>query len=124
MRLYPHNELGSAQSSTRCGPRRGPEPARRRPSVGRPGSAPGSSTTGRHRSIVCAPCPTPTTPPAAPSPKVLIRRVWLGDPPREAFDRQAEVYRGYSSAAAQQHWRDNGFLCRADPAELVTDPRR
>ena len=54
-------------------------------------------------------------------PKVLIRRVWLGDPPREAFDRQTDVYRSYSSAAAQQHWRDNGFLCRDDPAELATD---
>jgi len=55
------------------------------------------------------------------SPKVLIRRVWLGDPPREAFDRQADVYRSYSSNAAQQHWRDNGFLCRDDPAELAAD---
>ncbi len=54
-------------------------------------------------------------------PKVLIRRVWLGDPPTEAFDRQLEVYRGYTPAAAQQHWRDNGFLCRDDPAELVAD---
>ena len=54
-------------------------------------------------------------------PKVLIRRVWLGDPPREAFDRQADVYRSYSSASAQQHWRDNGFLCREDPAELAQD---
>jgi hypothetical protein len=54
-------------------------------------------------------------------PIVLIRRVWLGDPPREAFDRQTEVYRSYSSASAQQHWRDNGFLCRDDPAELAAD---
>ncbi len=54
-------------------------------------------------------------------PKVLIRRVWLGDPPREAFDRQLEVYRSYSSAAAQQHWRDHGFLCRDDGAELARD---
>ena len=54
-------------------------------------------------------------------PKVLIRRVWLGDPPRGAFDRQADVYRTYSSAAAQQHWRDNGFLCRDDPTELADD---
>ena len=52
---------------------------------------------------------------------MLIRRVWLGDPPREAFDRQADVYRSYSSAAAQEHWRDNGFLCRDDHAELATD---
>ena len=54
-------------------------------------------------------------------PKMLIRRVWLGDPPREAFDRQADVYRSYSSESAQQHWRDNGFLCRDDPAELAAD---
>jgi alkanesulfonate monooxygenase SsuD/methylene tetrahydromethanopterin reductase-like flavin-dependent oxidoreductase (luciferase family) len=54
-------------------------------------------------------------------PSVLTRRVWLGDPPREAFDRQADVYRSYSSEAAQQHWRDNGFLCRDDPAELAAD---
>ncbi len=57
-------------------------------------------------------------------PKVLIRRVWLGDPPREAFDRQAEVYRSYSSATAQEHWRDNGFVCREDPAELAADLRQ
>ena len=56
-------------------------------------------------------------------PVVLIRRVWLGDPPREAFDRQTEVYRSYSSASAQQHWRDNGFLCRDDPGELAADLR-
>jgi hypothetical protein len=54
-------------------------------------------------------------------PKVLIRRVWLGAPPRDAFDRQLEVYRSYSSAAAQQHWRDHGFLCRDDGAELAAD---
>jgi alkanesulfonate monooxygenase SsuD/methylene tetrahydromethanopterin reductase-like flavin-dependent oxidoreductase (luciferase family) len=56
-------------------------------------------------------------------PKVLIRRVWLGDPPREAFDRQTDVYRSYSSSSAQSHWRDNGFLCRDDPAELAADLR-
>lgn len=53
--------------------------------------------------------------------RVLIRRVWLGDPPRDAFDRQLEVYRSYSPAAAQQHWRDNGFLCRDDAAALADD---
>jgi alkanesulfonate monooxygenase SsuD/methylene tetrahydromethanopterin reductase-like flavin-dependent oxidoreductase (luciferase family) len=54
-------------------------------------------------------------------PKVLIRRVWLGDPPQEAFDRQLEVYRSYTPAAAQQHWRDDGFLCRDDAGVLVED---
>jgi hypothetical protein len=54
-------------------------------------------------------------------PTVLIRRVWLGDPPREAFDRQADVYRSYSSASAQAHWRDNGFLCHDDGAALAEE---
>jgi alkanesulfonate monooxygenase SsuD/methylene tetrahydromethanopterin reductase-like flavin-dependent oxidoreductase (luciferase family) len=53
--------------------------------------------------------------------RVLIRRVWLGDPPRDAFDRQLEVYRSYSPAAAQQHWRDNGFLCRDGASALADD---
>jgi hypothetical protein len=56
-----------------------------------------------------------------PGPKVLIRRVWLGDPPTEAFDRQVDVYRSYTPAAAQQHWRDNGFLCRDRAEGLVED---
>jgi alkanesulfonate monooxygenase SsuD/methylene tetrahydromethanopterin reductase-like flavin-dependent oxidoreductase (luciferase family) len=54
-------------------------------------------------------------------PRVLIRRVWLGDPPQEAFDRQLEIYRSYTSAAAQQHWRDHGFLCRDDGGALADD---
>jgi alkanesulfonate monooxygenase SsuD/methylene tetrahydromethanopterin reductase-like flavin-dependent oxidoreductase (luciferase family) len=54
-------------------------------------------------------------------PTVLIRRVWLGDPPREAFDRQLEIYRSYTSAAAQRHWRDHGFLCRDDGGALADD---
>lgn len=54
-------------------------------------------------------------------PKVLIRRVWLGDPPRDAFDRQAEVYRSYSPAAAQAHWRDHGFLCHDEGPALADE---
>jgi alkanesulfonate monooxygenase SsuD/methylene tetrahydromethanopterin reductase-like flavin-dependent oxidoreductase (luciferase family) len=57
------------------------------------------------------------------APKVLILRVWLGAPPSDAFDRQVDIYRQYSPATAQQHWRDNGWLCRDDPAELAGDLR-
>jgi alkanesulfonate monooxygenase SsuD/methylene tetrahydromethanopterin reductase-like flavin-dependent oxidoreductase (luciferase family) len=53
--------------------------------------------------------------------RVLIRRVWLGDPPREAFDRQLDLYRSYSSRAAQEHWRDNGFVCHDDSATLADE---
>jgi alkanesulfonate monooxygenase SsuD/methylene tetrahydromethanopterin reductase-like flavin-dependent oxidoreductase (luciferase family) len=54
-------------------------------------------------------------------PKVLIRRVWLGDPPREAFDRQLAVYRSYTPDAAQRHWRDNGFICHPDGDALADE---
>ena len=96
-------------------------PSARPPSVGPLESAPGSSTTGRHRSSGCGPLSDAYDAAGGTGPKVLIRRVWLGDPPREAFDRQADVYRSYSSESAQQHWRDNGFLCRDDPAQLAAD---
>jgi alkanesulfonate monooxygenase SsuD/methylene tetrahydromethanopterin reductase-like flavin-dependent oxidoreductase (luciferase family) len=56
-----------------------------------------------------------------PGPKVLIRRVWLGPPPREAFDRQLDVYRSYTPARAQAHWVGNGWLCHDDPAALARD---
>jgi len=49
-----------------------------------------------------------------PGPKVLIRRVWLGEPPTEALDRQAAVYRSYSSTTA-----DHSFLTDDDPARLA-----
>ncbi|MDI2129851.1 LLM class flavin-dependent oxidoreductase [Yinghuangia seranimata] len=54
-------------------------------------------------------------------PRVLIRRVWLGDPPREAFEQQRDVYRSYSPAAAQRHWRDTGFLCHDTPEALAAE---
>ena len=37
-------------------------------------------------------------------PCVLIRRAWVGEPPRERVDDQLDVYRGYSSSSAMQHW--------------------
>jgi alkanesulfonate monooxygenase SsuD/methylene tetrahydromethanopterin reductase-like flavin-dependent oxidoreductase (luciferase family) len=46
-------------------------------------------------------------------PVVLIRRVWVGEPPSALFDRQLDVYRGYASGAAQTHWERD---------ELVGDP--
>jgi alkanesulfonate monooxygenase SsuD/methylene tetrahydromethanopterin reductase-like flavin-dependent oxidoreductase (luciferase family) len=48
-------------------------------------------------------------------PKVLIRRVWLGEPPTEAFDRQAAVYRSYASTSA-----DHSFLTSTNPDQLAT----
>ena len=45
---------------------------------------------------------------------ILIRRAWLGPPPREALDAQVDVYKSYSSSAAMQHWG-------ADEVVTVTD---
>jgi len=52
-------------------------------------------------------------------PRILIRRVWLGEPPRQAFEDQLEVYRSYSTDAALAHWRDNGWICGEDPRQLA-----
>jgi alkanesulfonate monooxygenase SsuD/methylene tetrahydromethanopterin reductase-like flavin-dependent oxidoreductase (luciferase family) len=38
------------------------------------------------------------------APCVLIRRAWVGEPPRARLDDQVDVYRSYSSASAQAHW--------------------
>ena len=53
-------------------------------------------------------------------PRVLIRRVWIGEPPRQAFEDQLDVYRSYSSEAAQANWRDNGWIC-GDHGEALAD---
>lgn len=54
-------------------------------------------------------------------PRILIRRAWLGPPPREAFEAQFEVYRSYSSADALSHWRDDGWICGDDPTALAEE---
>ena len=38
------------------------------------------------------------------APCVLIRRAWVGEPPRERVDDQVDVYRSYSSKSAMEHW--------------------
>jgi alkanesulfonate monooxygenase SsuD/methylene tetrahydromethanopterin reductase-like flavin-dependent oxidoreductase (luciferase family) len=40
-----------------------------------------------------------------PGPCVLIRRAWIGEPPRERVARQLDTYRSYSAPAAQAHWQ-------------------
>lgn len=52
-------------------------------------------------------------------PRVLIRRVWLGELPEAAADRQSALYRSYAPPGAQQHWQDQPILTHDDPAELA-----
>lgn len=53
-------------------------------------------------------------------PCVLIRRAWLGDPPRDRLERQVDVYRGYASPAAQSHWSSDQLVSGTD-AGLLAD---
>jgi len=53
--------------------------------------------------------------------RVLVRRVWLGEPPTEAFDAQFDVYRSYTPTERQDHWRGSGWLTGDDPDALAAE---
>jgi alkanesulfonate monooxygenase SsuD/methylene tetrahydromethanopterin reductase-like flavin-dependent oxidoreductase (luciferase family) len=58
---------------------------------------------------------------------VLIRRAWLGDPPRNLLDRQVDTYRSYSTSAAQSRWGTDEVIGDTDPqaiAERAADAAR
>lgn len=48
------------------------------------------------------------------APCIMIRRAWLGEPPRGQVDEQVDVYRSYSPSSAQQHWGDDELIGSAD----------
>ncbi|HEV7525408.1 MAG TPA: LLM class flavin-dependent oxidoreductase [Acidimicrobiia bacterium] len=50
---------------------------------------------------------------------VLVRRAWLGEPPRPAVDRQIDVYRDYAPAAAPTHWGADEMVVADDAAEVA-----
>ena len=52
-------------------------------------------------------------------PCVLIRRVWVGTPPRDLVERQVDVYRGYASGAAQAHWGGDELIGAIDGARVA-----
>jgi alkanesulfonate monooxygenase SsuD/methylene tetrahydromethanopterin reductase-like flavin-dependent oxidoreductase (luciferase family) len=53
------------------------------------------------------------------APCVMIRRAWVGEPPRERLDDQLDVYRSYSPASAQQHWGSNELVDAPTPERVV-----
>jgi alkanesulfonate monooxygenase SsuD/methylene tetrahydromethanopterin reductase-like flavin-dependent oxidoreductase (luciferase family) len=53
-------------------------------------------------------------------PAVLIRRAWLGAPPRRDVDRQVAVYRDYAPRAATEHWGTDE-LCTGTAAVEVAE---
>jgi alkanesulfonate monooxygenase SsuD/methylene tetrahydromethanopterin reductase-like flavin-dependent oxidoreductase (luciferase family) len=52
-------------------------------------------------------------------PVVLVRRVWIGEPPRDRFDDQVAVYRGYASQPATTAWGADELLTGNDPDALA-----
>ena len=50
-------------------------------------------------------------------PRVLIRRVWLGDLRTDLVDRQREVYEGYAAPAAG--FGDDQTVSAGDPARVA-----
>ena len=53
------------------------------------------------------------------APCVLIRRAWLGEPPRGRLEAQLDVYRSYTPASAQATWGRDEVVASSDPAEVV-----
>ena len=51
---------------------------------------------------------------------VLVRRAWLGAPPRARLDEQLDRYRSYASGAAQSHWTADELATSHDPGELAS----
>jgi alkanesulfonate monooxygenase SsuD/methylene tetrahydromethanopterin reductase-like flavin-dependent oxidoreductase (luciferase family) len=58
-----------------------------------------------------------------PGPCILIRRAWLGEPPRDRVEEQLDRYRSYTPGRAQAHWGGDelavGRDARAVAAQLV-----
>ena len=52
-------------------------------------------------------------------PAVLVRRAWLGAPPRGAVERQIDTYASYAPGAAATHWGTDEMAVGEDPAEVA-----
>jgi alkanesulfonate monooxygenase SsuD/methylene tetrahydromethanopterin reductase-like flavin-dependent oxidoreductase (luciferase family) len=52
-------------------------------------------------------------------PSILIRRAWVGEPPRAEVDHQVGVYRSYSSDDAVAHWGGDELIASDDATEVA-----
>jgi len=52
-------------------------------------------------------------------PCILIRRAWVGEPPREGVARQLDVYRGYAPSAAQTHWEGEQLVASTSAGDVA-----
>ncbi len=53
-------------------------------------------------------------------PAVLVRRAWVGPPPRDDVERQRSLYRTFSEQSHQAHWGGDELISGPD-AETVAD---
>ena len=53
------------------------------------------------------------------APAILIRRVWVGDPPSDAFAAQTDRYRTYAAESAMRTWGGNELVAGADAGEAA-----
>jgi alkanesulfonate monooxygenase SsuD/methylene tetrahydromethanopterin reductase-like flavin-dependent oxidoreductase (luciferase family) len=52
-------------------------------------------------------------------PCVLIRRAWLGEPPRARLDDQVDVYRSYTPPSAQASWGADELVAATGPSSVA-----
>ncbi len=52
-------------------------------------------------------------------PCILIRRAWVGEPPREGVARQLDAYRSYAPAAAQTHWEGEQLVASTSAGDVA-----
>ncbi|HKF90917.1 MAG TPA: LLM class flavin-dependent oxidoreductase [Acidimicrobiia bacterium] len=55
---------------------------------------------------------------AGAGPCILIRRAWIGEPPREGVARQVDVYRTYAPAASQTRWEGEQLVASASGGDV------
>jgi alkanesulfonate monooxygenase SsuD/methylene tetrahydromethanopterin reductase-like flavin-dependent oxidoreductase (luciferase family) len=53
-------------------------------------------------------------------PCILIRRAWIGEPPRGRLDDQLDVYRSYTPESAQHRWGDDELVDATDPVVVAS----
>jgi hypothetical protein len=53
------------------------------------------------------------------APCVLVRRAWVGEPPRHDFDGQLSVYRDYTPQAAQAQWGEQEMIDSTGPTDIA-----
>lgn len=56
-----------------------------------------------------------------PGPCILIRRAWLGEPPRDEVEQQVDRYRRYTPRGAQAHWGGDELAGSSDPRAVAEE---